>query len=190
MIETGGAFKIPLLPEGRYRVQVYFGAGANPAGRGQAAAPVAPSAPQLPATTYLSDVRQGGTSVYDNGLTIGNQASEPIEILVNTNAGSIQGSVLGPDQKPVPSTTVVLVPQESRRQNPALYKTARTDAQGHFVINTVPPGPYTLFAWESVLTGAWQNAEFLRSYADRGVPVSVSAAERANVEVGLIRDRR
>jgi protocatechuate 3,4-dioxygenase beta subunit len=190
MIETGGAFKIPLLPEGRYRVQVYFGAGANPGGRGQAPAPATPSAPQLPATTYLSDVRQGGTSVYDNGLTIGNQASEPIEILVNTNAGSIQGSVLGPDQKPVPSTTVVLVPQESRRQNPALYKTARTDAQGHFVINTVPPGPYTLFAWESVLTGAWQNAEFLRSYADRGVPVSVSAAERANVEVGLIKDRR
>jgi hypothetical protein len=85
---------------------------------------------------------------------------------------------------------VVLVPPEGRRQNPALYRTARTDTQGHFIINTVPPGPYTLFAWESVLTGAWQNAEFLRSYADRGVPVSVSAAERANVDVGLIKDRR
>jgi hypothetical protein len=190
MIETGGAFKIPLLPEGRYRIQVSFGAAGNTGGRGQAPAPAAPSAPPLPATSYLADVRQGGNSVYDNGLAIGSQASEPIEILVNTNAGSVQGVVLGPDQKPVPSMLVVLVPPEGRRQNPALYRTARTDTQGHFIINTVPPGPYTLFAWESVLTGAWQNAEFLRSYADRGVPVSVSAAERANVDVGLIKDRR
>jgi hypothetical protein len=190
MVETGGAFTIPLLPEGRYRVQVSFGPAVNAGARGQAAAPAVSSAPALPATTYLADVRQGGTGVYDNGLTIGNQAGEPIEIAVNTNAGSIQGNVLGPDQKPVPSTLVVLVPPESRRQNPALYRTARTDAQGHFIINTVPPGPYTLFALESVLTGAWQNAEFLRSYADRGVPVSVSVAERANVDVGLIKDRR
>jgi hypothetical protein len=186
-IDTGGAFKIPLLPEGRYRVLVYIGAAGNP--RGQAAAPTVPSAPSLPATTYLADVRQGGISVYDNGLTVGNQAGEPIEIHVNTNAGSIQGAVLGPDQKPVPSALVVLVPPESRRQNSALYKTARTDPQGHFVINTVAPGTYTLFAWENVLTGAWQSAEFLRSYADRGVPVSVSAAERANVNVGFIKDR-
>ena len=188
-IEAGGGFTIPLLPEGKYRIQVTFGAAGNAGARGQAAASDATSAlpPSLPATTYLADVRQGGNSVYDNGLTIGNQASEPIEILVNTNAGSIQGAVMGPDQKLVPSTLVVLVPAQSRRQNPALYKTARTDAQGHFTFNTVPPGAYTLFAWESVLSGAWQNAEFLRSYADRGVPVSVSAAERANVQVGLIK---
>jgi hypothetical protein len=162
----------------------------NAGARGQAAAPAVSSAPALPATTYLADVRQGGTGVYDNGLTIGNQAGEPIEIAVNTNAGSIQGNVLGPDQKPVPSTLVVLVPPESRRHNPALYRTARSDAQGHFVFNTVPPGTYTLFAWESVLTGAWQSAEFLRTFADRGVPVSVSAAERANVNVGLIKDHQ
>jgi hypothetical protein len=29
-----------------------------------------------------------------------------------------------------------------------------------------------------------------RTFADRGVPVSVSAAERANVNVGLIKDRQ
>ena len=116
--------------------------------------------------------------------------SQAVIAMVNTNAGSIQGSVLGPDQKPVASTVVVLVPPENRRQNPALYKTARSDAQGHFTLNTLPPGTYTLFAWENVPTGAWQNAEFLRSYADRGAPVTVSAAERTNVNVGLIKERR
>jgi hypothetical protein len=64
--------------------------------------------------------------------TIGDQATEPIEVMVNTNAGSIQGTVMGPDQKPVPSTLVVLVPPENRRQNPVLYKTARSDPQGRF----------------------------------------------------------
>jgi hypothetical protein len=192
-LEPDGAFTIPLLPEGRYRVQVTI-LGANSAGaaggRGQAAAPATPAPPSLPATAYLADVRQAGNSVYDNGLVVGNQAGEPIEILVSTNPGSVNGSVLGPDQKPVPTTMVVLVPPEGRRQNPALYRTVRSDAQGNFVFTTIPPGLYTLFAWENVLTGAWQNAEFLAANMQRGVPVSVSAAERANVNVGLIKEQR
>jgi hypothetical protein len=189
-LESDGAFTIPLLPEGNFRIQVTLG-GSGPiqGARGQAADPAVPVPPALPATAYLADVRQAGNSVYDNGLIVGSQANAPIEILVNTNSGSINGTVMGPDQKPVASTLVVLVPPESRRQNPALYRTTRTDAQGHFTMNTLPPGQYTLFAWEYVINGAWQNAEFLASNIQRGTPVSVSAAERANVSVGWIKNQ-
>jgi hypothetical protein len=64
----------------------------------------------------------------------------------------------------MPNATVVLVPQESRRQNSALYKTAITDDKGTFTIRGAAPGTYTILAWQSVISGAWQNPEFLDKY--------------------------
>lgn len=73
----------------------------------------------LPQNAYVSDIRTGGLSVYDNGLEIGPDPPQPIEVIVNTDASSIEGSVLGLKQPSTPAATVVLVPQ-SRRQNSAL----------------------------------------------------------------------
>jgi len=36
-------------------------------------------------------------------------------------------------------------------------------------MNTLPPGPYKLFAWESIPSGAHQNPDFMKAYEDRGV---------------------
>lgn len=197
-IETDGSFAFPVIPPGQYRFQATLGYKApvqvvpTAAGaRGQAAAaPVVIPEPvhiTLPANAYLADIRQGGVSVYDNGLVVGTQTVAPLDVIVNTDGGSIDGSVIGPDRKPAAAgMNVVLIPAENRRQNAALYKTARTDAQGHFAMNIVPPGQYRLFAWESVRPGAYQNADFLRAYEDRGTIVNVSAGAKVNTQVGLI----
>jgi hypothetical protein len=63
----------------------------------------------------------------------------------------------------------------NRRQNFALMRTATTNAQGKFTMSALPPGPYRLFAWESIPAGAYQNAEFMKAYEDRGVSVIVQA---------------
>jgi hypothetical protein len=46
-----------------------------------------------------------------------------------------------------------------RRQNPARYVVTVSNAQGQFMMRGVPPGNYKAFAWESVLPGAYENAE-------------------------------
>jgi hypothetical protein len=188
-IGQDGGFKIPLLPQGKYRLQVSIG-GLTPAtvtGRGQVA-PAGPPPPSLPATAYVADVLQGGFSVYDNGLTIGNTQNNPLDVQVNTNGGSIEGTVRASDQKPV-RATVVLVPLATRRQNPALYKSVRSDAQGHFQLTALAPGSYTMLAWEAVPNGAWQNAEFLANYAQRGVSVIVNPGTRSTADLTAISDR-
>jgi hypothetical protein len=102
---------------------------------------------------------------------VGNELLTPVDVIVNSAGGSLEGTVTGSDQKPATGATVIMIPTENRRQNPALYKTARSDAQGRFNLSGLPPGRYTLYSWESIPPGAYQNAEFLSKYAERGVPV-------------------
>jgi hypothetical protein len=185
-IQPDGSFLIPAVPEALYRLQPTVLAAnaiatlnAAPRGRGVALATNAtapPLPPALPATAYIADVRQGGVSVYDDGVYIGTNAVSPLEVLVNTNGGEIEGTVVGPGQQPVGAgTIVVLLPPVNRRQNFALMRTATTNAQGKFTMSALPPGPYRLFAWESIPAGAYQNAEFMKAYEDRGVSVIVQA---------------
>jgi len=78
------------------------------------------------------------------------------------------------------------VPPLNRRNNPALFKTAVTDDKGHFTIRGVAPGLYTALAWESVLPGAYQNAEFLSKYQSRGRTINVQAGIRSETQLELI----
>jgi hypothetical protein len=79
------------------------------------------------------------------------------------------------------------VPAVSRRQNALLYRNKLTDENGRFAFDRrVPPGSYTLYAWESALPSSWRNAEFLASYEGRGLPLVVESQSKPDVEVPLI----
>jgi hypothetical protein len=191
-VEADGSFTYPVLPPARYRFNPIVGVSAPAAAAGArgAATPALPPVPTtpLPANAYVADIRQGSVSVYDNGLVVDTQAATPLDVMVRTDGGSIDGNVLGADRKPVAAgVTVVLIPPDDRRQNSALYKTSRTDAQGHFTMNAIPPGPYKLYAWDNVKTGAWQNAEFMQQFDGRGAMVTVSPGAKATAEVALIK---
>jgi hypothetical protein len=193
-IQQDGSFTYPALPPARYRFSALNqlkAAVVSITARGQAALPGSTTPPvpatPLPPNAYLADIRQDGVSVYDNGLVVGSHSASPLEVIVKTDGGSIEGNVIGPNREATATgLTVVLVPTESRRQNPELYKTARTDADGHFVMDVVPPGQYTLYSWENVKSGTYQNADFLRQYEDRGVVVTIAPNSRSIAEVNLI----
>ena len=98
----------------------------------------------------------------------------------------MQGTVLNADGKPAANATVVLVPPQSRRQNALLYRNVTTNETGTFTLRGVPPGPYTIFAWESVPPTAWQNAEFIARYEGRGKQFNVSAGSVAEIQLNVI----
>jgi hypothetical protein len=184
VIDQNGAFTFPLIPEARYRFQFTVGGAAS--GRGPLpSAAVTPVA--LGPSAYVADVQQGGVSVYDSGLMVNAEPVTPIEVLVRSDGGSIEGAAIGTDQKPAAGQLVVLVPAAARRQNPALYRVAASDAQGHFSIARVGPGAYKLFAWDSVLPGAYLSPVFLQRYESQGSDVTVRAGAKATVDVRVIR---
>jgi hypothetical protein len=58
-----------------------------------------------------------------------------------------------------------------------LYRVARPGDDGTFVLRNIPPGNYKLFAWDSVLSTAWMNADFIKTFESRGVPVKIEQKE-------------
>jgi hypothetical protein len=166
-VDASGKFQISNLAEGRYRMNV--------AG--------------LPAGAYVASIQQGGVNVFDDGFSVDTQESQiPIRVEINTAGETVEGNVTASGLRPAVNALVVLVPASSRRNNLALYKTVTTDGKGHFVMRGVAPGAYTIFAWESVLPGAFQNAEFLEKYQSRGRPVNVQGGTRSEIPLDLIQN--
>ena len=163
-IDASGDFVFPNIMEGRYTV----------------------STSALPANSYIADVRMAGRSVFDEGFVVG-ELSGALEVRVSSKGAKIQGTVLDLMRKPVPTARIVLVPERARRQNPLLYKTAVSDSKGSFTMSGVPPGQYSLFAWESLPGTAYMSAEFMAPYETKGQAVTITEGAVANTEVKLIK---
>jgi hypothetical protein len=163
-VEDGGLFTIPGIPEGQFRFVITPGSLA-PAQRGQSARGL-----------YVADVRNGGLSVYDDGIAIGSTQILNMEIVLATNGGTVEGIAVGADMQPG-RANVVLAPA-NRRQNPNLYKQAITSpATGRYTFNNVPPGNYKLFAWDAPSI-PYQDPTFLSRFETRGIPITVTAGGR------------
>lgn len=123
----------------------------------------------LPASAYIADIRQGGRSVYDDGFTAGPGAESPLEVIISTKGGIVEGVV---DRA---KAFVALVPPPGRRQNGDLYKTMAANSQKQFRFEGVPPGSYKLLAWDIIPANAHRTADFLKPYESRGTSVTVQA---------------
>ena len=166
-VDENGKFQIDNLSEGRYRLNV-----------------------AAPAPAYVASVQQGGVNVFDEGFIVDMQSAQaPIRVEVNSTGGTVEGDVHISPTKFAPNAMVVLVPAASHRGNPQLYRTAVTDDKGHFVIRGVPPAAYSAFAWESVMPGAYQNAEFLDKYQARGRAINVQVLNKNEIQLDLIPSR-
>ena len=165
-VDAAGNFSAPDIPSARYSLQLTW----------------------LPETAYVADIRQGGTTVFNTGFAKSSQPAVPLEIVVNASGGTLEGNVQTPDRKPAAGTTVVLVPPVGDRQNAMKYKSMQTDDNGNFSMKGVPPGQYTLFAWESVPLTAWMNSAFLAKYQNRGRQVLVTQGTRMNIQLDQIPD--
>jgi hypothetical protein len=165
LVAPDGAFSVPAVLEGHYRVAGVAGLG-----------------PDL----YLADVRQGAMSVFDSGFNISTRSNDPIQLVVGSGAGTVEGIVRESPSKGFPGANVALVPEASRRENLALYFPTNSDASGRFVIRGVPPGDYKLFAWESIPTFAYQNAAFLAKHEEQGRIVHIVQGGTVNAELNVI----
>jgi len=163
-VQADGTFTLPSLGQDNYRLNV--------AG--------------LPRNAYVRTARLGSTDVLNEGLHIDRQPNGLLDILIGTDAGTADGTVVNDKQEPSVNVPVVLVPDPARRNRSDLYRNVSTDAAGRFHIEDVPPGDYKLFAWEDVESGAWQDPDFIRQYEDRGKAVRISPSGTAMTELRVI----
>lgn len=90
------------------------------------------------------------------------------------------------DGLPEAGASAVLIPESSRRDQFALYKTQNTDQYGHFEIRGIAPGDYKLFAWEEVEADAWQDAEFLKPFEVKGESITLRDDDKSKMTITAI----
>lgn len=161
-IKADGTFIFREVPEGTYRVRFF----------------------PVPAGFYLKS--SGVADVIETGLTVSRGHSPPpVELVLGTGAGRIDGTVKNGDQ-PSPGAWVVLVPDGKQRSQTNFYQPALADQLGRFAMRNVSPGDYTLFAWEQIERGAYLDPDFLGQYEDRGHAVHVEESGHVSVQLDVI----
>jgi protocatechuate 3,4-dioxygenase beta subunit len=161
-----GNFQWKEVNPGNYIVQVYGGDGQG---------------------FFLKSATLGGRDV-----TTGFAGSGPatIDLLISTKGGKIDGSVIEKEKDvdsdhPVPNTTVVAVPEEKYRKIPDRFLTGETDQHGHFTIRGIPPGSYTLYAWQDMEDDIYRDPDFLKAQEANGTAVKVEESSNQKIELKL-----
>jgi protocatechuate 3,4-dioxygenase beta subunit len=108
------------------------------------------------------------------------------DVILSPNAGWIDAIVTNNEGKVSSDATIVVVPDPPRRQRFDMYYVAGSDPNGRLHLDGIAPGDYKVFAWDDVPGDAWQDADFIRAYEDRGKPVHIREGGSDNVDLRLI----
>jgi hypothetical protein len=109
---------------------------------------------QVGATQYVESIA-GSASARDRHATQPSDAFEVmigpgstrIVVAISDRAGQWEGSVAGPDSKPVPGAPVFLWPvPEAARRSIGGAKLVLADSSGHYQFSGLPPGDYRVLA--------------------------------------------
>jgi hypothetical protein len=131
---------------------------------------------------YVKSATYGQTDLLREELVVSQGGDvRAIEVVVRDDGGSVSGSVMS-DNAPVDA--MVLVVPERRT---AAWQPQYASERGGFRINTLAPGEYLLFAFDSVEGLEYTNREALEPYASRATRVTVSNNSSATVTLSLIK---
>jgi len=159
-VHAGDSFALKGLFPGRYRIRVEM----------------------WPQGGYLKSATFGSQDVRTSLLAIPqHQPAGTLELVASWDGVQIQGTVLGPDGQPAPFACVVLAPTPRLRRDARLFRAVPTYSGGHFLLQGIPPGNYTLFAWDKIAYGAFLQPGFLDGVARYGVAITVAAGQQQTV---------
>jgi protocatechuate 3,4-dioxygenase beta subunit len=134
--------------------------------------------------SYIKSARFGAIDALNPPFHIDGPGE--FDVILSPNAGWIDAIVTNNEGKASSDATVVIVPDPPRRQRFDLYYVAGSDPNGRLHLDGIAPGDYKVFAWDDVPGDAWQDADFMRAYEDRGKPVHITEGGSASVELQLI----
>jgi protocatechuate 3,4-dioxygenase beta subunit len=145
-----------------------------------------PSVSGLPEGYYLKSVRIGDDELKAVGVDTTRGVPGPLLLTISDKAGQMEGVVQNAKEQPVPGATVVLVPERKKREKSREFRNVTTDQHGRYVIKTIEPGEYKLFAWEDIEPGEYMDPEVLKPVEERGHPVSIHEGSHETADLKLI----
>ena len=165
-VKEDGTFEIDDVPPGNYQVAVF-------------------SPSEKYRDWYLKSLLSAGREAADTGFAATGDMS--LDVVVNANGASIEGTVVDSAGKPAAGVFVLTVPSSGKLGRPDSYQTAKTDAKGNFSMRGLNPGEFVVVALEN-MQGDARSAEFYQKYGGQGANVNLAEGEKKTVTLTLASD--
>lgn len=165
-LSASGTFEWRDVPAGSYYVQLV----------GQT---------EASADWFVKSTLAGGREVNDAGLRVNGGVVE-LEVVASASGAVVEGVAADQKGEPVANAVIVAVPDVGLRGRVDRYRKTLSDQSGRLTLHGLPPGNYTLLAWESVDGEAYYNPEFLKSYEAQGSALRVGEGERKSMQIVAI----
>jgi len=165
-LSADGSFEWKDVPAGNYYVQLVSDTDAN-------------------RDWFVKSELAGNRDADESGLGV-NGGTVVLDLVVSANGAVVDGVVTDHKGGAVANAVIVAVPEIRLRGRLDRYRKTVSDQSGRFTLHGIPPGDYTLFAWESVDGEAYYNPEFLKSCEGQGSALRVSEGERKSAQLQAI----
>ena len=161
-VNADGSFEWKDVPAGNYRVEMESGG-----------------------DWFLKSAQSGSRDIQESGLSVSSGALA-LDLTASANGAVLDGVVTNDKGEPVASAVVVAVPEVRLRSHLDLFRKTISDQNGHFILHGLPPGEYSVFAWESVEGDAYYSADFLKAYEDQATKLHISESDRKHFSLSAI----
>ena len=136
---------------------------------------------------YTKSIYVGQQEAKNGEVTVPEGTAPTITLVLSAAGGQVSGSVKAEKEGATRGAMVVLVPSAEHRDDPQHFKFGSPDQYGKFSLTAIPPGDYTLYAWDNVETGAWQDPEFLARFQNKGKSLSIKEKDSVTAELELLK---
>jgi hypothetical protein len=131
---------------------------------------------------YLKTLRYGNAESSDGTFTLASYGV-PLELVFSTRGARLSGTVTGKAATP----QVILIPDTAdaaRREHET--RAAVFDQNGVFTLQSIAPGSYKLYAFESVPEGIWLDPDFLNEVESKGIAFEAAEGDAKTIQIALL----
>jgi Carboxypeptidase regulatory-like domain len=133
---------------------------------------------------YVQSAQYGLTNLLSDDLTVASAGQTyPIEIVLRDDGAILTGTVRTSDGT-YAEATVVVVPEPASKVAP---RVTYAFAQNGFTVNGLAPGDYLIYAFDYAEGLEYSNPDVLQAYASQAAHVTLSANQKSQVSLDLIR---
>jgi hypothetical protein len=139
---------------------------------------------RLPASVYVKSIRYGERDVSDGVVTL-TPAGDALTIVLGSDPGRLSISVQLEGGAGADNTAVTVESADGRAGVAGLH-VVLTDRAGRARVEGLPPGDYTVYAWDVQDIRTVESADFRREFSSRAANTTVGAGATATVQLKAI----
>jgi hypothetical protein len=136
----------------------------------------------LPRGMYVQAARYRNQNALE-GVEVNPGSASALELYLSAGGGIVEGITRTADRQPLPNSIVVLASPGTAPSRLTPLQVAVTDQNGVFVMESIPPGRYQLYAWQRLRNHEYFSSDFLSRYETQAIRIDVGDGSRSVIDV-------